>query len=403
MVRYKMLGLDVNSSPLQYRTWVVENEPDLTGALYTGYKAGDTPLVNISAYAILDDAAVVDFNLPKPTSWACTNKTLPKEMCASQLAIIGDFVYLFGSRISDKIYKAPVNDPTIWEDTGAVLPTALYSSQLAIINDIIYLFGGNSTTGSVDTIFSASVSDPLTWTNNGSLLPKKLSNSQLGIIDGYVYLFGGTQNNIISDVILRASADDPLTWIDTGGILPVPLSNSHFCIIGDYSFLFGGLIGSHTATDAIYYTNNNNPVTWYTLSGTLPFPVANGQFFAVGERGYLIAPPSPTIPGASFSKILQCELLAPSEWRDSLRTVPGSISQSQLAIIYDKLFLFGGNGSSIIFSCNSSVKYSYTNTTAVDYGNVTRTVYDNTLNTLDLFKVLGFPNWKTDYGNIVVP
>ena len=105
MVRYKMLGRDVNSAPTQYRTWVVPNTPDLTGALYTGLKSGPNPMVDISAYYIVDPNAIVDFNLPLPTQWQSLpgtpfdfpgKKVLPAQISDSQLAIIDGYAYMFG-------------------------------------------------------------------------------------------------------------------------------------------------------------------------------------------------------------------------------------------------------------------------------------------------------------------
>lgn len=388
-----MLGRDVNSSPTQYRTWVVNDTPDFNGDHFTGHKSGPLPLVDVSAYLIFDPTEVVDFNLPNALDWSTTKRVLSESTYDSHVAIVGNYVYLFGGKFNNKIYRATLDNPADWKDTGARLPTALSGAQLAIIDGTIYLFGGNNGEAT-DTIYSASTSDPLTWTNHGSKLPRKLHNSQLGIINGFIYLFGGNEVNNSSDVIFRASVADPLTWVDTGARLPTPLYGSQIAIIGNNIYLYGGLLFPDTPTANIYVAPTATPLTW-TIPLTLPYKISNGQFFTIGTRGYLV---TPTVAPTSFTRILRCELNSPLQWVDTLHTVPGAISQSQVAIIYDRIWLFGGNGSSVIFANNSLLKYKLGSAAVLNYGAITRTQYNSTPNPLDLFRVLGFPNWKTDYG-----
>lgn len=389
-----MLGRDINSSPIQYRTWVVNGQPDFAGRFYVGRKSGPDPFVDVSAYAIFDPSEVVDFNLPNALDWKTSFRVLPTGTYESHVAIIGDHAYLFGGKADRNIYRATLDNPADWVATGAFLPTPLSGAQLAIIGNTIYLFGGNN--GEItDTIYSAPVSDPLTWTNNGSLLPRKLSNSQMGIIDGFIYLFGGLEINNASNVIFKASVTDPLTWEDTGSTLPDTLYNSQLAIIANNVYLFGGQFFPDTPTANIYAAPLSNPLVWNAF-GTLPFSSTEAQFCTIGAQGYLFGP---TTSGDGFTKILRCDLDAPLHWIDTQKEIPGVVSQSQLAIIYDRIWLFGGNGSSIIFANNSTLKYKLDSIAVLNYGSITRTVYNSTPNKLDLFKVIGFPPWKTDYGS----
>lgn len=400
MARFKMLGRDVDSSPAQYRTWVVNDAPDLTGQFYTGLKSGPHPLVDISAYLILDNSAVVDFNYPLTSqsnlnSWATTKRVLPEAVYDGQLAIIGEYVYIFGGKASDRILRANINRPADWENTGALLPSVLSGAQLAIIGDKIYLFGGEDTQ-TLDTIYSADLSDPLTWTNHGSLLPRRLQNSQLAIINGEMYLFGGFEITAASKAIIKCSVSDPLTWIDTGMELPEGLYNSHLAVIGNYVYLFGGQNSSASHSAKILKASLSTPDTWTMTGWSLPHKVAAGQFFTVGEKGYIIAPGNAS-PNKYFTNVLRCDLSNPTSWVNTQKFVPGDVSFSHLAIIYDRIFLFGGNGNSVIYADNSLLKYKLNDIPIVAYGDVTRTEY-SVSSTLDLFKVLGFANWKTDYG-----
>lgn len=393
MVRYKMVARDINASPIQYRTWVVENQPDFTGEFYTGLKSGDNSFVDVSAFVVYSDTAVVDFNLPNPLIWDTTKKVLPSSVASSQVAIIDGYAYLFGGKISARIYRADINNPADWEDTGADLPTPLYGAQLAIINDTIYLFGGNDGYSS-DHIFIANVSDPLLWTDCGSLLPQPIQNSQVVIIDNMIHLLGGRNTTILNN-IFSASITDPLVWNDTGSVLPDKLYSSQVAIIGNNIYLFGGQTSFGNPTSRIYSAPLNDPTNW-NLTGTLPYAICDGQFFSVGESGYLITPG--VVSTSIGTRILICDLSLPNQWVDTNFVVPGEVSESQLAIIYDRVFLFGGSGSSAIFANSSKLKYNFNNSAVIAYGNTTRTQYNNTPNKNDLFRVLGFPPWKTSYG-----
>lgn len=399
MVRFKMLGKDIDAFPQQYRTWVVNGSPDFNAMFYTGLKSGDNPLENITAYLLLDNSVIADFNYPivakdNVINWITTRKVLPQAVYDGQLAIIGEYVYIFGGKSSNKILRANINNPTDWVDTGATLPSELSGSQLAIINQTIYLFGGQDEQ-TLDTIYSANVSNPLVWTNHGSLLPRKLQNSQLAIINGEIYLFGGYEITGASKAIIKCSTSTPLVWTDTGSQLPEFLHSSHLGIIGNNVYLFGGINAANNNSRVICSAPLNNPTNWSSV-GVLPYQISAGQFFTIGEKGYIIVPGSSTTQPYK-TKVIRCELSNPTSWVNTEKFIPGEASYSHLAIIYDRVFLFGGNGSSIIYCSNSLMKYNLSDNAIISYGNVTETQY-NSASTLDLFKVLGFPNWKADYG-----
>jgi hypothetical protein len=399
MVRYKMVGVDFNASPKQYRTWVVNDTPDYNGYYYNGLKSGPEPLLDISAYEIQDGYAIVDFNLPQPLFWKAAYTTLPAATYNSQVAVIDDFVYLFGGQNSDVICRASLNNPAIWEDTGARLPTTLCGSQLAVIDGYMYLIGGlgGPSEEALDTIYRASTSDPLNWTNMGSRLPEVLHKSQLGIANGYIYLFGGQGVNYAKDNIFRASVSDPLTWIDTGTTLPAKLYGASSSLIDGYFYLYGGLLKEDTPVNTVYKALASNPSYFY-IAGLLPFSACYGQFFTIADKGYLVTAGSVTGNQPYLTRILRCNISNPAVFVDTLRYIPGDVSQSQVAIIYDRIYLFGGNSSSVIYLSDQLQKYTITaGSTSQIYGNVTRTQYQSTVNQLDLTEVIGLSYWKTNY------
>lgn len=426
MVLYKMLARDVNSNPTQYRTWIVANNPDLGAQFYYGYKSGPNAFVDVSAYAINDPNVIAGFNLPLPADWNPLPseliqdypifKVLPATCEDASFAIIDGYAYIFGGNVTNKIYRASLNNPADWVDTGATLPTDLYGSSLAIVNDTIYLFGGNNGQidalglAAVDTIFSAPVSNPLQWTNHGSLLPRKLQYSNIGMYDGTLYLFGGREVNDSSNVIFAASASNPLVWADTGETLPLKVYGSCFAQINDNWYLFGGCLEPNTPTAIIQSAPVSNPTNW-SHDGYLLYQTAFSQFVTVGADGYIIGPaiqrpaqhvgqvivtfPAPTFTG--FTPIVQCHLNAPTTWFDTNKYVRGQISHSNIAIIYDRVWLFGGSGETAIFACNQTLKYNFYNSVVMAYGALTRTAFPATDNLDNPYEALCMPYWRTDY------
>ena len=419
MPKFKMLSRDPDVDFTQYRTWIAD-EIDIDGYYYNGPKGGHNSLISVKVYTdtytISDGYAVVDFNLPNPTDWYPIRRTLPECIYDSQLAVIDGYVYLFGGNLTDKIYRARLGRPSDWKDTGARLPTTLYGSQLAIIDGYIYLFGGNNGIAT-DVIYSATTSDPLTWTNHGSCLPRKLYHSNLSVLDGYIYLLGGQLFSDSTNIISRASVNDPLVWNDYS-ILPESLFSSHPAIIDGYVYLFGGmkkeLLGLYNLpTSSIYRSPINDLISW-SVDGYLPHSASFGQFITIGNDGYLFSfdkeRTSSFIDGypfdygyvdtgsqSLFTKIFTCKLNDPLTWTLLDEYIPGEIYQSQVAIINDRLILFGGNGSSIIFVDNPIIHYDFYLPEVLNYGDITRTQYQSVSNILDLNKLLGFPYWKTDY------
>jgi hypothetical protein len=405
MVFYKMVARDCDSIPTQYRTWIVANFPDFSAQYYYGSKSGNNALTDISAYAINDPTVIADFNLPLPASWSPfpseivrdypIYKVLPADVEDAQLAVIDGYVYMFGGKITNAIYMASVDNPADWTETGATLPTPLYGASLAIINNTIYLFGGNNGTETVDTIFSAPVSNPLNWTNTGSTLPGPLQYSNLGMYNTHLNLFGGQDGYNASNVIYQASTTNPLAWSNSGFQIPVPIYGSVFAQIDGYWMIFGGQISPEAPTSAIWSASINEPTVW-ALDGYLPYPTSFGKFVTVGASGYIIGPMVGAAP-TGFTPIIQCDLATPSVFQDTMQTVRGVLSHSQIAIIYDRIWLFGGSGESAIFACNQQLKYNLYDATVMAYGTITRVLLPATNNINNPYEALCFPYWQSDY------
>lgn len=400
VMRYKMVGRDLNSPFPQYRTWVVDGYPDFTGALYDdGYlRSGDTNFDEIKAYLLYSDQ-IVDFNLPDALNWSSTERVLPENTYDSQLAIIGEDLYLFGGNLTDRILKSNINNPSEWSNTEATLPGPIYSSQLAIVDGYIYLFGGcnGEVQDATDFIWRAPTSNPLNWEDTGATLPGKLYGSQLALADGYLYLCGGHHINSSTDVVYRASVSDPLSWTNDGYTIYEPLYGSQLAIYEGYAYLIGGLIGTpgnETPSNKIYKAPLTNMGSW-TESNILPNGVAFGQISFIGNYLYYFG------GWGSGKSILRAKLTdSIFTFVDTSKTLPLTTIQSQLAIIYDRVFLFGGNGSTVIQACENKLKYKLTDLQVIAYANTTRTVPQGVSNILDMFKNIGTPPWKLDFGSL---
>lgn len=413
MVRFKMVGRDINSNPTQYRTWIVNNTPDYTGQFYTGLKSGPNPLVDIFAVEIDDPTVVADFNLPIPTDWYQIDnmlnvsfpirKVLPFPVENSHLAILDGYIYMFGGKVTNQIFQANLNNPGDWTVTDGYLPSDLYGASMAIIDGYIWLFGGNNGNesdlgrGVLDTAYSAPISNPLNWTNHGSVLPRHLQYSNLAITGGQIYLFGGQEINDASNVIFTAPTSNPLAWTDTGARLPTPVYKSAFGQVNGMFMIFGGLFFPDSPTSLIWSANVSNPLSW-AVSGALPYPAAAGKFLNIGGDGYIFTPTVNPSPSTTFCNILQANLqINPNLWYDIQKTIPGNISASQVAIIYDRIWFFGGSGLTAMFACNQNIKYLLTAPKVYNYGFMTRTVFQATDNINNPLLALSVPWWITDY------
>ena len=247
-------SVDILRAPISDPTAWVDTGADLPTFIYNSqtvlignyvYLFGGSPVSgsNNSTNIILR-APLAD-----PTSWVDTGLTLPSNISHSQVAVIGDYVYLFGP---SSIYKAPITNPMNWIDTGVTLPSPLGYSQLAVIGDYVYLFGGFDG-GLRNYIYKAPITDPTSWVDTGATLPIAIDASQLAVIGDYVYLFGGYIWRASTNIIYRAPVSDPTSWIDSGSKLPTGLYYSQVATIGDYVYLFSGTLTlTETTSDKIY-------------------------------------------------------------------------------------------------------------------------------------------------------
>ena len=161
--------------------------------------------------------------------------------------------------------------------------------------------------------------------------------------------------------------------------------------------LFGGNTGLTTITNAIQSAPITNPTSW-SFVGSLPYATSFSQFITVGNDGYIIGPMVGQTPFTGFTPIVQAHLNTPTTWFDTQKYVSGQISHSNIAMIYDRVWLFGGSGSTTIFACNQLYKYVYAdNSNVQNYSQITRVIFPATDNLDDPYSALCYPYWRSDY------
>lgn len=402
MVKYKMTGKDMDMPPCDYgnpylprylyRTWIVNNSPDYSGAQYSGPKSGNLPLEDVLAYIAPTDG-YYDFNYPELSSWGESGAYLPNiDTYYSQVVINDGYAYLLGGVQSNDIYKASINNPLSWAHDG-YLNEAIYGSQSAIIDGYTYLFGGIGSDGYyVNSIYYANISAMNSWTKDVNTLPITLAHSQLAIIDGYIYLFGGETGYFApTNSILRASITSPKIWTNIGYYLPDKVAGSQVCVLDGYVYLIGGIDSNKNAINKIYKASKSNLTSW-SISNTLPIFVAFGQIVVIGDEIYYLGG-----YGSGGSVLKGTWSNSGINFTNLGNKIPGTSVGSQAAIIYDKVYLFGGNGNTSIYCCGNYIKYSFTDPQIQSYG---LNKYNFKLNSYNsLFQLLGFAPWKVDYGS----
>lgn len=249
------------------------------------------------------------YDMNSPASWANVGTPMLNNVSYNNVSTIGNYLYVFGgaqstsgysANYSRGIYRAPLSNPSAWVNTGALLPMPVDDSALAIVGDYVYLFGGhsyydaaNNLSRPLDTILRAPLSNPTNWTDTGAHIPATLANASLAVIGNYIYLFGGFRNNAaVTNIIYRAPISNPVNWTDSGGRLPSALSHTAIYVDSNYVYLFGGFDGSNFLT-TIYRAPVSSPLSFSNTGAALPhvFLGRGGtpSIFVVGDYIYMFS------------------------------------------------------------------------------------------------------------------
>ncbi len=350
-----------------------------------------------------------------PTTWTNTGKTLPGVLGLSQLITIGDFNYLLGgyngSAGISAIYKSSVADPTTWTVASGTLPAALYGSQAAIIDDSIYLFGGYNSSYT-NAIYRAPLSHNRPnvynkpWITNWRTIATDQSNVTLGGLQATNINFASATSitaktpahpSGATDVVITnydgqsatltgsytfnepptVSSITPASALATGGATVI-ISGSDFLQTPIVKF------GKIDATSVSRVNNNTLSVVVPAHAvGTFDVIVINPDmqadtlanaftFVELAPTVSSISPDNGPTSGGTNVTISGTNFIPPNSGADTSwgtvtgKTLPGKLYGSQLAVIEDTIYLFGGfNGSAatnVIYTAPVTDPMNWTNT-----------------------------------------
>ncbi len=249
----------------------------------------------------------------------------------------------------NNINSADTLTPTNWT-TGTNLPTALYYSQAIVTTNRVYLAGGNSNSGPVSTVYTAPINADGTlgtWTT-GTSLPGALWASKVLITSNRVYLLGGrnSTNATVSTVYTAPiNADGTLGTWTTGTSLPAALAYAAIVKTSSKVYLIGGNNSSGNLVNTVYMANINidGTIGGWTSGTNLPDAWSHAQAVATSTQLYLLGGVSGS--GSYTSAIYNAPINPDGSlgaWSLSNVSLPSALAYSQVAVISNRVWLFGG-------------------------------------------------------------
>jgi hypothetical protein len=105
-------------------------------------------------------------------------------------------------------------------------------------------------------------------------------------------------------------------------------------VIGDYVYLFGGQTTGSVDTSAIYRASLANPTVWSKTSQSLPVAISDSQVVIVGDYVYLLG-------GFSSTAIYRAPVADPTSWTTTGYTVAAGATTVPAVIVGDYVYTFG--------------------------------------------------------------
>jgi len=211
------------------------------------------------------------------------------------------------------------------------------------------------------------------WTLANSVTRSAVNGSATAVIGNTIYMFGGGSGSGSTNTIWSAPVSDPTTWTNTGKTLPAATSYASLVQIGDRLYMYGGRLNTTTtATNTIWSAPVSDPTTWtnvtQTTGKTLPANLSFSQVAVIDNSVYLFGGRNTST--TSTNAIYRASTSDPTTWTMvSGKTLPGALGFSSLAKIDDTLYLFGGasdggtSNTNVIYSAPVSDPTTWTNVT----------------------------------------
>ena len=204
-----------------------------------------------------------------------TNQNLPIATCSTQAYSNGSYVYLFGNYNSgsgsNAIYYAPITNSTIgtWVKSTIVLPASIYNVSWTQVGTSVFIVGNNTT-----TVYIASFDNTgmLTGIVDTTLAIPSVNNAPQIVASGdYLYYIGGNNSSGNAYNIYQSSYVNGILspWATIPTFMAPSLTAMGVVISGSYLYVLGGAINGSTTNSIWPY--DINPVSNYSLVPTSPF------------------------------------------------------------------------------------------------------------------------------------
>ena len=188
---------------------------------------------------------------------------------------------------SNAAIETYIPNPLVWTDTGISCSTYFGKESPVIrVGYYLYSFGGN-TGSNHDKVWVAPWNDSLNWIDWGGTLPAAASGLRIMVIDGYIYAFGDQHKGVY---IWRSHVSNPLVWKDTGATLPASGGaryNAPYAVVGNKICIFQGDTDGVSPT-TILTADVSDPLTWskVVVSGAPAF-FTESSVAVIDDKAYL--------------------------------------------------------------------------------------------------------------------
>ena len=330
-------------------------------------------------------------------SWSLSN-SLPAERAFSSLAVIDNYVYLFGgttttnvANVTNTVYRCTMNNDgsiSAWTLYGT-LPVNYGFGDSYISQGFVFLLGGIKGTAASGGVYKAAIdsngavgsfslsnnalpvstihnANLITTTNKVHLISGLFNNadsagSYIGTIvgsmndyssfysDGSSYassIYTGA-NSWLNQYSFNNSGQSDITgWTNDTNTLPVALAHSAAIVTKNRVYLLGGYVGSNAVNTIYTATIDNAGVigAWSIDTHTMPAAVRSGVAIVCQNYVYYIGGFTTTLIVPASNKVYRSEIDTSgllTGWTE-YNTLPAPVNHPSVGVVGSKVYIVGG-------------------------------------------------------------
>ncbi len=222
------------------------------------------------------------------SNWTLSTETLPFAGWSLPMAVIGNFVYLFGgwngSAASDVVYVASISGSGVvgsFASANNPLPVGICATEPYVNSNYVYLFGSKVPNSGSNSIYYATITNGSlgAWTLSTAALPVEMENVSWTVVNTTLFLVGASSLGIgLTSLYSGAiNTDGTIGAIAASGpTIPYISSTPKILSSGFYIYIVGGNDNSNigyniyqiTYIDGIYSGNSYEMETTITVTGS---------------------------------------------------------------------------------------------------------------------------------------